>query len=151
MQSIRRFFWSVVLFLVLGAGFYYPLTRHAVIYRSSLLILPKAHWTWKDTYLNLDKHPERWCTVVESSTLSDYFYKNHWTATVQSKMQCAAKSMTRGLWNKVKSGVKQGVSDGVDWVKRESPKHLESLKKKTEEGAKYLKKKTEQEIKRWQK
>ncbi len=151
MKSIKRFFWITLFVLLAGTGTYYPLTRHVVIYQSSLFLVPKAGMTFYNTYLNLDKHPEQWCVVHNSSTLYNHFYKHHFMSTMRTKISCAAKSTAHGMWKKVKTGVQTGVSDGIKWVKRETPKQLKNLKKTAIEGANYLKKQAKKSMKNLQK
>lgn len=151
MKSIKRFFWITLLLVTLGAGTYYPMSRHVVVYQSSTTILPKANWTFKNTYINLDKEPSKWCAVLSSATLSQYFRQHHMMASMKNRVRCSAKSALYGVWNSVKNNVKKGVNSGSKWIQRESPKHLRKLRSKAKQGVKYLKEKAKQGIRQMQK
>ncbi|TNE50878.1 MAG: hypothetical protein EP343_06935 [Deltaproteobacteria bacterium] len=151
MKSIKRFFWITLLLVTLGAGTYYPMSRHVVTYQSSTTILNKESWSFKDTFINLDKEPDKWCTVLSSATLSQYFREHHMMASMKNRVRCSAKSTLYGVWNSVKNNVKKGVNSGANWIKRESPKQLRNLRDKARQGVRYIKQKTKEGIRQMQK
>lgn len=147
MKSIKRFFWATLFLLVVGVGSYYPLTKHAVIYQSSLFFVPKAGLSFQHTYLNLDKNPNQWCVIHKSSTLYNHFKSHHFMATMRTKLTCATQEAAQGLWNKVKTGVNQGINQSVNYVKRETPKQFKKLKKQAIQGGKYLQNEAKKQLK----
>ena len=137
MKTIKTFFWlSVTLFLVVGA-IYGPLNYHLVVYKSKWHLVEKESIGWDNTYLDLDKHPTRWVTVVGSSqTLRSYFVSKY-TNSATNQLRKSSSS----TWDRMKRKIGNGIKGGSKWITKEGPGLLKKGVNGVKSGFTKLKKK----------
>ena len=128
--------------LLVGSAIYAPLNYHLVTYKSKWHVVEKENLGWDNTYLNLDKHPTRWVTVVgSSSTLRAYFLKNYRSSATKE-----LRNSSRSLWNRVKRNVSENIKDGTKWLGKEGPGLLKKGANSVKSGFNKIKKKGKEMI-----
>ncbi len=134
---MKKFLFWLAFIGLIGGGGYFSLNYHLVWYRSKAHLIEKDHWTFSDTFINLDKSEEKWCQVVmESKTLQKYFLKHYFMTASKKKISCAVKTVGRQLVKNTKEKISKSINETGELIKREAQETIKKLKKGVEDALK---------------
>ncbi len=132
---MKKFIFGLFLIALLGGGTYLPLNYHLLWYQSKPHVVEKEYWTFKKTFINLDKNPELWCDALRSETLKEYLYQLDYTKAAKEQLSCGIKSSFKALKKKAVKGIKETIKETGKTIKQTADKTIKTIKKELTKAA----------------